>query len=107
MLTSMGHLVADFDPDDLNMEKDEYVGFAGSRPYANAKLCTVLFVKELAKRLAGTSVTVYGLCPGLVDTEFFWDVKEFMYKFIYGELFLPIIGGTPEQVSCYYYSAVM
>ena len=103
----MGHQIADLDPDDLNMDQDDFMGFACVRPYANAKLCNALFAKELARRLAGTDVSVYGLCPGLVDTNFFSDVKSFVHKFLYGPLLMPILGCTPEQVSCCCYGDLL
>ncbi|KAG7479554.1 hypothetical protein JOB18_028294 [Solea senegalensis] len=37
--------------------------------YCNSKLCNVLFTRELANRLEGTSVTCYSLHPGVVYTE--------------------------------------
>ncbi|KAM9801203.1 uncharacterized protein ACB057_008268 [Neosynchiropus ocellatus] len=37
--------------------------------YCNSKLCNVLFTRELANRLDGSSVTCYCLHPGLIDTE--------------------------------------
>jgi NAD(P)-dependent dehydrogenase (short-subunit alcohol dehydrogenase family) len=42
---------------------------AGLGEYAVSKLANVLFTKELARRLAGTGVTVYALHPGVVATE--------------------------------------
>ncbi|XP_029302883.1 dehydrogenase/reductase SDR family member 13-like isoform X2 [Cottoperca gobio] len=37
--------------------------------YCNSKLCNVLFTRELANRLEGTSVTCYSLHPGVITTE--------------------------------------
>nr|XP_046245142.1 dehydrogenase/reductase SDR family member 13-like [Scatophagus argus] len=37
--------------------------------YCNSKLCNVLFIRELANRLEGTSVTCYSLHPGVIYTE--------------------------------------
>ncbi|XP_050921687.1 dehydrogenase/reductase SDR family member 13 isoform X2 [Lates calcarifer] len=37
--------------------------------YCNSKLCNVLFTRELANRLEGTSVTCYSLHPGVIYTE--------------------------------------
>ncbi|XP_051253984.1 dehydrogenase/reductase SDR family member 13 isoform X2 [Dicentrarchus labrax] len=39
------------------------------RAYCNSKLCNVLFTRELANRLEGTSVTCYSLHPGVIYTE--------------------------------------
>lgn len=36
--------------------------------YCNSKLCNVLFTRELANRLEGTSVSCYSLHPGVVVT---------------------------------------
>jgi retinol dehydrogenase-12 len=45
----------------------------GIREYAVSKLANLLFSAELARRLAGTSITTYSLHPGVVDTEI-WRV---------------------------------
>ncbi|CAJ1065942.1 dehydrogenase/reductase SDR family member 13-like [Xyrichtys novacula] len=37
--------------------------------YSSSKLCNVLFTRELANRLEGTSVTCYSLHPGVIYTE--------------------------------------
>ncbi|KAK2847514.1 hypothetical protein Q5P01_010513 [Channa striata] len=37
--------------------------------YCTSKLCNVLFTRELANRLDGTSVTCYSLHPGVIRTE--------------------------------------
>ena len=44
--------------------------------YSRSKLMNILFTRELARRLAGTAVTVNALSPGLVHTEF--GVKDGM-----------------------------
>lgn len=42
---------------------------SGFRAYAETKLMNVLHARELARRLAGTSVTTYALHPGAVASE--------------------------------------
>ncbi|XP_063060927.1 dehydrogenase/reductase SDR family member 13a.3 [Engraulis encrasicolus] len=37
--------------------------------YCHSKLCNLLFTRELANRLEGTSVTCYSLHPGVISTE--------------------------------------
>lgn len=52
---------------------------SGMREYAVSKLCNVLFAQELARRLAGTSVTTYALHPGVVASDIWrripWPVR--------------------------------
>lgn len=50
--------------------------------YCNSKLANILFVKELARRLNGTSVTVNALHPGLVKTEINRRTPWYIRKFI-------------------------
>ena len=54
------------DFDDLQSAK----GFRGMKVYGRSKLCNILFTRELARRWAGTHVTVNTLHPGFVSTRF-------------------------------------
>lgn len=65
VLSSMAHRWGAINREDLNSEKN-YNKF---RAYSQSKLANVLFVRELNKRLAGTSVTANALHPGVVKTE--------------------------------------
>lgn len=51
--------------DDLHSEREYNVG----QVYANSKLANVLFSRELAKRLNGTSITTCSLHPGIISTD--------------------------------------
>jgi NAD(P)-dependent dehydrogenase (short-subunit alcohol dehydrogenase family) len=55
------------DFDDLQRRKS----YGGFRVYGESKLANILFSAELARRLAGTGVTVNALHPGFVATDFF------------------------------------
>ncbi|CAG7835298.1 unnamed protein product [Allacma fusca] len=95
-VASTFHETAKLRSGDLNMEKKVYKGplnLFGA--YMNSKRCVMLFSKELGKRLEGTQVRTYSLCPGLVDTGLFNDfslsakaVTKFMHVFA---------GCNPEQ----------
>jgi NAD(P)-dependent dehydrogenase (short-subunit alcohol dehydrogenase family) len=63
---SAAHLGAKLDFDDLQFAK----GFAGFSAYGRSKLANILFTRELARRLKGTSVTANSLHPGFVATRF-------------------------------------
>jgi retinol dehydrogenase 12 len=52
--------------DDLQNEH----GYSGWRAYSQSKLATILFTKELARRLDGAPVTVNALHPGFVASNF-------------------------------------
>jgi len=54
--------------DDLQNEK--HYNFGGYRAYGQSKLANLLFTYKLARRLAGTVVTVNALHPGAVATGF-------------------------------------
>jgi NAD(P)-dependent dehydrogenase (short-subunit alcohol dehydrogenase family) len=49
----------------------------GMRAYGQAKLANILFTRELAKRLQGTSVTVNAFHPGAVATEIWRETPGF------------------------------
>ncbi|XP_075393461.1 retinol dehydrogenase 13 isoform X2 [Tenrec ecaudatus] len=65
-LSSLAHIAGHIDFDDLNWEKKAYNTKAA---YCQSKLATVLFTKELSRRLQGTGVTVNALHPGVARTE--------------------------------------
>ena len=54
------------DFDDLNLER----GYSGWKAYSRSKLANILFTRELARRLEGTSVTANCLHPGFVASRF-------------------------------------
>ncbi len=61
---SLTHLPQAIDFDDLQTSK-RYDLFVA---YGRSKLCNILFTRELARRLAGTGVTVNCVDPGIVAT---------------------------------------
>jgi NAD(P)-dependent dehydrogenase (short-subunit alcohol dehydrogenase family) len=65
-VTSDAHNGARINFDDLQGEKR----FSGWQAYGQSKLAMILFTHELAKRLNGTGVTVNGVHPGVVRTNF-------------------------------------
>lgn len=68
-VSSMAHKMGRINLDDLQSEKS----YAAMRVYGSAKLALILFTNELARRLAGSGVTVNALHPGVVGTSFFGD----------------------------------
>lgn len=64
MVGSVAHKVGRIDFGDLDMKSH----YSVVRAYSRAKLCNLLFTKELAKRLAGTGITVNCVHPGAVVT---------------------------------------
>lgn len=67
-VASDAHTGAKLDFADLQ-NRQQYAGL-GFQPYAQSKLANILFTYELARRLAGTGVTVNTLHPGFVATNF-------------------------------------
>ena len=65
-VSSRAHWDARLDLDDLQLSRR----FGGWRAYANSKLCNVLFVQALARRVAADKLVVHAMHPGLVATRF-------------------------------------
>lgn len=75
---------------DLQMKES----FSGWAAYCQSKLANLLFTRELARRLAGTGVTVNALHPGVVSTNFGTDngLKGRLIAIAFR-----LFGVTPEQ----------
>ncbi|XP_057318741.1 retinol dehydrogenase 11-like [Microplitis mediator] len=55
--------------------------------YCNSKLANAYFAKELARRLEGSGVNVYMVCPGFTYTGLFRNVKRSWFHYI---IFSPV-----------------
>lgn len=65
VLSSIAHTRGTINQTDLNMNQ----AYDEAAAYNQSKLANVLFSRELAKRLAGSGVSVNAVHPGIVDTE--------------------------------------
>jgi NAD(P)-dependent dehydrogenase (short-subunit alcohol dehydrogenase family) len=75
-----------------NLQGERSYGFAA---YPNAKLATLLFTAELARRLEGTGVTVNALHPGLTATGFGKNNGKIMAALV--SLFAPLFMRSPAK----------
>lgn len=77
---SLGHWRGKLNLDDLNYEQTPYVPFAG---YANSKQANLLFVTELARRLAARGADTIALAahPGGADTTIKPRIDSFKQRF--------------------------
>ena len=71
---------------DWDAVRERTKSFTAMKEYEVSKLANVLFTKELARRLEGTSITTYAVHPGVVATDIWtrvpgplrWAIKKFM-----------------------------
>ena len=88
--SSVGHKMAGtIDWDDLQSRKR----YQPSRAYGLAKLCNILFVRELATRLADDGIAANAVHPGVIASNFFATTPGYM-RFVL-RLIEPLMG-TPE-----------
>lgn len=96
IVASVLHEKAQLNLDDLNARnaRDEKLSL-----YASSKLANMYFARELAKRLKGSGVNVYALCPGWVYTGLFryHGIKWYHYLAFGPVAFLFM--RSPKQVS--------
>ncbi len=64
MVSSVAHKVGKVHFDDLGLKN----GYSVAKAYSQAKLCNLLFSKELTKRLENTNITINCVHPGAVIT---------------------------------------
>ena len=71
-VSSQVHMIGVIDFDDMHSTQS----YSPMKAYANSKLANILFTNELARRLAGTGVTVNAFHPGAVRTNFGRDLPN-------------------------------
>ncbi|GGF25879.1 SDR family NAD(P)-dependent oxidoreductase [Subtercola lobariae] len=82
--------------DDLDLRNRRW--FGGWPAYCAAKLANILFIKELARRTAGTGLEAYAFHPGFVATSFAGDTALLKFANVVGQGHIglsPEAGGTP------------
>jgi len=69
-VSSTAAVMSNLEVDNLMMA-DMGLGLGNTMPYNNSKFANALFSKELGKRLEGTKVKTYAVCPGLARSNIF------------------------------------
>lgn len=91
-VSSRAHEGTGLNFDDL--QNEQHYSYGGYRVYAQSKLANLLFTYELARRMAGTGVTVNAVHPGAVATGFGVNNKGAMR---FGMRIFHQFSLTPEQ----------
>ncbi|MEX1308679.1 MAG: SDR family oxidoreductase [Eubacteriales bacterium] len=91
ILGSVAYKLGKIDFNDLGMKK----GYTLMAAYSRAKLCELLYTRELAKRLDGTGTTVNCVHPGVVATNIFIKTDAGIGRALM-RLFRPVIK-SPEE----------
>ena len=73
-VSSVVYIFGKINFDDLKSERS----YSAMLAYARSKLANILFTRQLAKRLEGTSVTTYSLHPGSIRTELQRHINSFL-----------------------------
>ena len=102
VVSSMTHLWARLDLENLNCEKYEREPYF---IYCSTKLANLLFVRELAKRLEGTGVTANAVHPGGVRTGIFRNLHWFI-KYLILPIVYPFFKNAEEGAQTSIYLAV-
>jgi NAD(P)-dependent dehydrogenase (short-subunit alcohol dehydrogenase family) len=82
--------------DDLDLRNSRWLG--GWPAYGAAKLANILFIKELARRTAGSGIEAYSFHPGFVSTSFAGDTALLKFANTVGQGHLgltPAAGAAP------------
>ena len=87
--SSMMHAFGNIDEASFRDPSRHLIGIAG---YAQAKLANLLFTRELARRLAGSSVTVNAFHPGAVATGIYDDLPGPLTRLITAAMLTPAQG---------------
>ncbi|HEV3410628.1 MAG TPA: SDR family oxidoreductase, partial [Chthoniobacterales bacterium] len=74
------------------------IGNAGQTNYAASKAGLIGFTKSLARELAGRSITVNAVAPGLIETDMTSVLSEEIRKNILGKIPLGSLG-RPEDIA--------
>ena len=78
-----------------NMHSEKF--FDSWDAYGQSKLACVLFTRELAKRLDGSSVTINALHPGIIVTELLTNFMMNQFFMFFVTLSVYLFGKTAEQ----------
>ncbi|XP_029454716.1 retinol dehydrogenase 12-like [Rhinatrema bivittatum] len=96
-ISSLAHRIGKIKFSDLQSEKS----YDGGLAYCQSKLANVLFTRELAKRLQGTSVTVNALHPGSVSSELIRHSLMLKICWVFCSFFLKTpVQGAQTSIYC-------
>lgn len=86
LVSSVGHVFADFDSKDIELKKYCEPKYNSNKLYQNSKVCQIMQMYRLNEILKNTDITACSLHPGTVRTPLLQTFKQGVFKYLISAL---------------------